>query len=140
MIRKWGFFNLKNIVVIASFLIVTLFVLRGLIFNPGTVGLARDWIFPPFNSQYGIWGFKWFFSIDSYAGGLVNYYSAAYPVDLTMGLLSLFGLTGDTISKASILFVTSFSGITLYYLSSTSAFFRCWIILYAMSSCLQPFC
>lgn len=114
-----GKLNLKNIAIVAVFLGVSLFALRGLIFASGTVGLARDWVFPPFNNQYAIWGSKWFYSIDPFAGGLVNYYSAAYPLDLTMGLLSLFGLAGDIISKVCILFVMSFSGLSLYYLGRT---------------------
>jgi len=89
---------------------VALFVSRGILANPGTVGLFHDWFVGPFPEMIAKYGYDGFQLYD------MNYGNKVYPSDwlFRITLVPFAFLGGETVSKGMLVFFIALSGFSMF--------------------------
>jgi hypothetical protein len=98
---------------LVGYVSISIFILSGVLFSPGTVGLFHDWPFGPYSEMINSWSTKGLYIWDPTDG------NKAYPTDwLIRIIITPFSfLGGEAISKGLLSVLVILSGFSAFYLA-----------------------
>jgi len=104
---------LKEIVILSSYLLISIINVRDLILKQGTIGHNWDWSIPPTSSgltiMYKSFSYIWNPNYLGVGGTAINL------LPIFLGLFGFFGFNGEFISKALLVGTISLSGYSMYH-------------------------
>lgn len=105
-----------NLLTVLFYLLISLFFVRGILFSKGIVS-GGDWGYPLTHVQIDRYFKSGFYTwTDRELLGSENYFLTALPAHVTIKLSSLAGITGDTFTKAILIFSFALLGTSMFFL------------------------
>ena len=105
--------NFDYLIALGGYLIIAIFILSGILFSSGTIGLHHDWLLGPYHEMTRMFADQGFYAWDS------KYGNEVYHVDwiFRASILPFSFLDGEVLSKGLLILVVTLSGFSSFCLS-----------------------
>lgn len=105
-----------NLVILLIFVILSFITNSQLIFSKGVIGLEGDWTFPIYAKQVQDWALYEFYAWNHTVDFGSESGSPGFILKFFLAFLSIFGLSGEFLSKFICMFLISLAGLSMYFL------------------------
>jgi len=109
--------HMHTIAVLLSFYMISMFILRRILLIKGMIGLRHDWTVGPYSWQLQFWAIEAFYAWSPQQLGFAQLYPSNYLFKLLLGSFSFVGFSNGILFKGYLLFIISFAGISMYFLT-----------------------